>query len=65
MRSYLELKQYKWIIMLIAQFGFRIWWQAVVLDDCCSDKYSRTQVSPNLPAPPPVRMWAFMFITSQ
>lgn len=33
MESYLELKQYKWIIMLMAQFGFKIWWQAVFLDD--------------------------------
>lgn len=24
MESYLELKQYKWIIMLMAQFGFKI-----------------------------------------
>lgn len=31
MESYLELKQYKWIIMLMAQFGFKIWWQAVFL----------------------------------
>lgn len=36
MKSYLELKQYKWIIMLMAQFGFKIWWQAVFLDDRCS-----------------------------
>lgn len=35
MESYLELKQYKWIIMLMAQFGFKIWWQAVFLDDNC------------------------------
>lgn len=60
MRSYLGLKQYKWIIMLMAQFGFRIWWQAVFLDDRCSDKYSDTQFFFL-----PVRMWAFMFITSQ
>lgn len=36
MESYLELKQYKWIIMLMDQFGFKIWWQAVFLDDRCS-----------------------------
>lgn len=36
MKSYLELKQYKWIIMLMAQFGFKIWWQALFLGDCCS-----------------------------
>lgn len=36
MESYLELKQYKWIIMLMAQFGFKIWWQAVFLHDHCS-----------------------------
>lgn len=35
MESYLELKQYKWIIMLMAQFGFKIWWQAVLPDDNC------------------------------
>lgn len=35
MESYLELKKYKWIIMLMAQFGFKIWWQAVFLDDHC------------------------------
>lgn len=36
MESYLELKLYKWIIMLIAQFGFKIWWQVVFLGDHCS-----------------------------
>lgn len=36
MECYLELKQYKWIIMLMAQFGFKIWWQAVFLEDHCS-----------------------------
>lgn len=36
MESYLELKQYKWIIMLMAQFRYKICWQAVFLDDHCS-----------------------------
>lgn len=40
MKSYLKLKQYKWIIMLMAQFGFKIWWQALFLGDCCSHRFA-------------------------
>lgn len=41
MKSYLELKRYKWIIMLMAQFGFKIWWQALFLGDCCSNRFAK------------------------
>lgn len=45
MESYLELKQYKWIIMLMDQFRFKIWWQAVFPDDhCCCITAALAQV---------------------
>lgn len=44
MESYLELKQYKWIIMVIAQFGLGIWWQAVFVECWTWITVCRTQV---------------------
>lgn len=40
MKSYLELKQCKCIIMLMAQFGFKTWWQALFLGDCSSHRFA-------------------------
>lgn len=40
MKSYLELRQCKCIIMLMAQFGCKIWWQALFLGDGSSHGFA-------------------------